>query len=187
MSRRCAVTGTAAAPRVVVARAPAMALQVAADRAYFSRSRFYGWSSDTLFHGATSHRAYFADCFINGTYDFIWGAGSAVFERCRIEGSDNIFAHKGTSRDRDGRVGGLRALGGGGHAGVERRAAAAPGAEVMRHVLSGSGCLILAWDAETGEEVWRLPIDDGSLEYSGDSLFIECVGYLVEALRKSDP
>ena len=91
-----------------------LALQVAADRAYFSRSRFYGWSSDTLFHGATNHRAYFADCFINGTYDFIWGAGSAVFERCRIEGSDNIFAHKGTSRDRDGRVGGCDNAGSGG-------------------------------------------------------------------------
>lgn len=80
-----------------------MALQVAADRASFARSRFYGASADTLYHGSKDHRAYFDACYVNGTYDFIWGAGSAVFEGCELVGSANIFAHKGSQLDTDGR------------------------------------------------------------------------------------
>ena len=83
-----------------------MALQVQADRAFFKDARFYGDSSDTLFTGGVGHRAYFTRCYINGTYDFLWGVGSAVFDRCTIAGSDNIAAHKGTQVDRNGVLGG---------------------------------------------------------------------------------
>jgi pectinesterase len=85
-----------------------MAMQVQADRAYFYNSRFYGDSSDTLYTGGTDHRAYFLECYINGTYDFLWGIGTAVFESTTIVGSDNIAAHKGTQVDRNGVLGGCK-------------------------------------------------------------------------------
>lgn len=83
-----------------------MALQVQADRAFFAHARFYGAASDTLYTGGSDHRAYFTRCFVNGTYDFIWGVGSAVFDRCTIVGSDNVAAHKGSQVNRDGVLGG---------------------------------------------------------------------------------
>ena len=83
-----------------------MAMQVQADRAYFHNSRFYGDSSDTLFTGNADNRAFFSSCYINGTYDFLWGVGSAVFVDTTIVGSDNIAAHKGSLVDRNGVLGG---------------------------------------------------------------------------------
>ena len=83
-----------------------MAMQVQADRAFFHNSRFYGDSSDTLFTGNTDNRAYFSSCYINGSYDFLWGVGSAVFVDSTIVGSDNIAAHKGSLVDRNGVLGG---------------------------------------------------------------------------------
>eukprot|EP00729_Bicosta_minor_P017441 gene17441-883_t len=83
-----------------------MAVQVQGDRASFHNSRIYGDSSDTLFTGNSDTRAYFSSCYINGTYDFLWGVGSAVFIDCEIVGSDNIAAHKGSLVDRNGVLGG---------------------------------------------------------------------------------
>jgi pectin methylesterase-like acyl-CoA thioesterase len=83
-----------------------MALQVQADRAYFKNSRFYGDASDTLYTGGMDHRAYFDHCYINGSYDFLWGLGTAVFADTTIVGSENIAAHKGTQIDRNGVLGG---------------------------------------------------------------------------------
>ena len=83
-----------------------MAAQVAADRAYFRGCRFYGAGADTLYTGDMDHRAYFEDCFVNGTDDFLWGIGSAVFVRSTLVGTSTITAHKGTQVDRDGVLGG---------------------------------------------------------------------------------
>ena len=85
-----------------------MALQVAADRAAFFNSRFYGDSADTLYTGGMDHRAYFSNCYVNGTDDFIWGIGSAVFERSTLVGTSTITAHKGTQVDMNGQLNGCQ-------------------------------------------------------------------------------
>ena len=79
-----------------------MALQVAADRAFFSNCRFLGSGADTLYAGGMDHRAYFENCYVNGTDDFLWGVGSAVWYKCTIVGSSTLTAHKGTQVDRNG-------------------------------------------------------------------------------------
>ncbi|MCS6897267.1 MAG: pectinesterase family protein, partial [Nitrospira sp.] len=59
----------------------ALALSLSGDRAIFRRCRFLGWQ-DTLF--VTRGRSYFRDCYIEGHCDFIFGDGTAVFDRCEI-------------------------------------------------------------------------------------------------------
>ncbi len=72
----------------------ALALMVTADRATFRNMRFLG-NQDTLYAGtppctpAVDHpcataRQYFADSYIEGNVDFIFGNSKAVFERCEI-------------------------------------------------------------------------------------------------------
>lgn len=64
----------------------ALAMYVEADRAVFRHCRFLGWQ-DTL-RADTARgsigRQYFADCYIEGHVDFIYAAGTAVFDRCHI-------------------------------------------------------------------------------------------------------
>ena len=64
----------------------ALALYITGDRAVFRHCRFLGWQ-DTLRadapHGEIA-RQYFADCEIAGHVDFIYAAGTAVFDRCHI-------------------------------------------------------------------------------------------------------
>jgi pectinesterase len=83
-----------------------MALQIAADRAFFSGCRFIGFGADTLYAGGADHRSYFERCWINGTDDFLWGIGSAVFSETTIVGTSYHTAHKGTQVDRNGILGG---------------------------------------------------------------------------------
>lgn len=59
----------------------ALALRVDADRVVFRRCRFLGWQ-DTILVNRGRH--YFADCYIEGHVDFIFGAGTAFFDRCQI-------------------------------------------------------------------------------------------------------
>ena len=65
----------------------ALAFYVTGDRATLRRCRFLGWQ-DTLRadspKGGGSARQYFAGCEITGHVDFIYAAGTAVFDRCRI-------------------------------------------------------------------------------------------------------
>ncbi len=64
----------------------ALAMYVEADRAAFRKCRFLGWQ-DTLRADALRNqigRQYFADCYIEGHVDFIYAAGTAVFDRCHI-------------------------------------------------------------------------------------------------------
>lgn len=67
-------------------RVQALAVYVEADRAVFRGCRFLGWQ-DTLRAAAprgSASRQYYADCYIEGHVDFIYGAGTAVFDRCHI-------------------------------------------------------------------------------------------------------
>ena len=59
----------------------ALALRVDGDRAVFTHCRLLGWQ-DTLL--LSQGRQYFAGCHIEGRVDFIYGAATAVFERCEI-------------------------------------------------------------------------------------------------------
>lgn len=61
--------------------AQALAIYVDADRAVFRKCRFLGYQ-DTL--RVRSGRQYFAECFINGRTDFIYGEATAFFDRCHI-------------------------------------------------------------------------------------------------------
>jgi pectin methylesterase-like acyl-CoA thioesterase len=71
----------------------AVALRVRGDRAVFRKVRLLGYQ-DTLYadgKGCDSEqgpcrpaRQYFADCYIEGNVDFIFGDAAAFFERCEI-------------------------------------------------------------------------------------------------------
>src|SRR5258707_396864 len=77
----------------------AVALRVTGDRAVFRHVRFLGYQ-DTLYadgKGCDSEqgpcrpaRQYFADCYIEGNVDFIFGDALAFFERCEI----HVLAHR---------------------------------------------------------------------------------------------
>ncbi len=71
----------------------AVALKITGDRAVFRRVRFLG-HQDTLYPNGkhcdsdrgpcTPARQYFAECYIEGNVDFIFGDALAVFDRCEI-------------------------------------------------------------------------------------------------------
>jgi pectin methylesterase-like acyl-CoA thioesterase len=73
----------------------AVALHITGDREIFRHVRFLGFQ-DTLYadsklchtpgDGTTCHaaRQYYADCYIEGHVDFIFGDAKAVFDRCEI-------------------------------------------------------------------------------------------------------
>ena len=59
----------------------ALAIRVDGDRVVFRKCRFLGWQDTVLLNRG---RQYFEDCYIAGHVDFIFGAATAVFERCHI-------------------------------------------------------------------------------------------------------
>lgn len=59
----------------------ALALRVDGDRAIFNHCRMLGWQ-DTLM--INLGRDYFANCYIAGRVDFIYGSAAVVFNRCEI-------------------------------------------------------------------------------------------------------
>ena len=61
----------------------AVAVAIIGTRAAFRSVRFLG-NQDTLYLQGHDSLAYFRDCYIEGTVDFIFGAGTALFERCQI-------------------------------------------------------------------------------------------------------
>ena len=75
----------------------AVALHVTGDRDIFRNVRILG-AQDTLFAASrycygdygpcVAARQYFADCYIEGNTDFIFGDSMAVFERCELHGID---------------------------------------------------------------------------------------------------
>ena len=76
----------------------AVALLVTGDRAVFRNMRLLG-NQDTLYAGSKScasggqpcvpARQYFADSYIEGNVDFIFGDGNAVFENCEIHSTSH--------------------------------------------------------------------------------------------------
>ncbi|MGB9459010.1 MAG: pectinesterase family protein [Bryobacteraceae bacterium] len=76
----------------------AVAISVHSDRAVFRHCRFLGMQ-DTLY--AASGRQYYADSYIAGHVDFIFGNGAAVFDRCEIHsrGPGYIAAESRTMPD----------------------------------------------------------------------------------------
>ena len=59
----------------------ALAVRIEGDRVAFRKCRFLGWQDTIL---ANRGRHYFADCYITGHVDFIFGGATAFFERCHI-------------------------------------------------------------------------------------------------------
>ena len=68
----------------------ALALYVDADKAIFKNCRFLG-NQDTIFATGENARQLFADCFIEGTTDFIFGPSTAVFQNCTIRCKSNSY------------------------------------------------------------------------------------------------
>lgn len=61
----------------------AVAVAVIGTRAAFRGVRFLG-HQDTLYTQGKGGLSYFRDCYIEGTVDFVFGAGSALFENCEL-------------------------------------------------------------------------------------------------------
>jgi pectinesterase len=61
----------------------AVAVFVAGDQVAFRNCRFLG-NQDTLYTWGKTSRQYYADCYIEGTVDFIFGSSTCVFDRCEI-------------------------------------------------------------------------------------------------------
>lgn len=77
----------------------AVALHTEGDRLAFINCRFLG-NQDTIFTGGKNSRLYFADCYIEGTTDFIFGPATALFEDCTIYSKrDSYITAASTPRD----------------------------------------------------------------------------------------
>lgn len=61
----------------------AVAVVVIGTRAAFRDVRFLG-QQDTLYTQGKDSLSYFRDCYIEGTVDFVFGAGTALFENCEL-------------------------------------------------------------------------------------------------------
>lgn len=68
----------------------AVAVRVTGDKAKFMNCRFLGFQ-DTLYTHGDYSRQYYYKCYIEGTVDFIFGAATAVFEKCIIFGKRSGF------------------------------------------------------------------------------------------------
>ena len=66
----------------------AVAVRVLGDRAVFLNCRIIGFQ-DTLFTSDENSRQYYANCYIEGSTDFIFGAATVLFEYCHIHSSKN--------------------------------------------------------------------------------------------------
>jgi pectin methylesterase-like acyl-CoA thioesterase len=61
----------------------AVALRISGDRSVLRNVRFLGFQ-DTLYATGKPARQYFADCYVEGNVDFIFGDARAFFENCEI-------------------------------------------------------------------------------------------------------
>ena len=66
----------------------ALAITVTGDRCVFRQCRFLGWQ-DTILDNKGRH--YYENCYIEGHCDFIFGGGTAFFERCHIHCLDGSY------------------------------------------------------------------------------------------------
>jgi pectinesterase len=68
----------------------AVALHVEGDRCIVRNCRLLG-NQDTLYAGREGSRQYYADCYIEGTTDFIFGASTVLFTNCHIHSKRNSY------------------------------------------------------------------------------------------------
>ena len=68
----------------------AVALHVEGDRFVANNCIFLG-NQDTLFAAGENSRQFYANCFIEGTTDFIFGKATALFENCTIKSLANSY------------------------------------------------------------------------------------------------
>ncbi|HZL11967.1 MAG TPA: pectinesterase family protein [Prolixibacteraceae bacterium] len=68
----------------------AVALHVEGDRCIFRNCRFLG-NQDTVYAAGRFSRMFFANCFIEGTTDFIFGEATVLFEACSLYCKSNSF------------------------------------------------------------------------------------------------
>ncbi|MDP5170920.1 MAG: pectinesterase family protein [Bacteroidia bacterium] len=68
----------------------AIAVSVEADRCSFEDCAIRG-HQDSLYVAGEGFRQYFVECEIEGTTDFIFGSGTAVFENCRIHSLSSSY------------------------------------------------------------------------------------------------
>lgn len=68
----------------------AVALHIEADRASINNVAIKG-HQDSLYLAGEGFRSYFKDSYIEGTTDFIFGEGTAMFEDCEIKSLSNSF------------------------------------------------------------------------------------------------
>ena len=68
----------------------AVAVRVTGDKAKFINCRFLGFQ-DTLYTHGSDSRQYYYKCYIEGTVDFIFGASTALFDKCIIFGKRSGF------------------------------------------------------------------------------------------------
>ncbi len=66
----------------------AVALRIEGDRASFINCKMVG-NQDVLFLSGSGVKQYFENCYIEGTTDFIFGASTAVFNKCIIHSKKN--------------------------------------------------------------------------------------------------
>ncbi len=66
----------------------AVALRAEGNRLAFKNCRFTGFQ-DVLFLSGNGVKHYFENCYIEGTTDFIFGAATAVFNKCHIHSKKN--------------------------------------------------------------------------------------------------
>ena len=66
----------------------AVALRIEGNRASFKDCNFIGFQ-DVLFLSGSGVKHYFENCYIEGTTDFIFGAATAVFNKCHIHSKKN--------------------------------------------------------------------------------------------------
>ncbi|HEX8916202.1 MAG TPA: pectinesterase family protein [Humisphaera sp.] len=66
----------------------ALALRIDGDRAALRHCRLLGWQ-DTL--RVEAGRQYFVDCYVEGRVDFIYGSGTAVFDRCTVHSKNGGY------------------------------------------------------------------------------------------------
>lgn len=77
----------------------AVAMHTIGDRISFFNCRFLG-NQDTLYASGRNSRQYFEDCYIEGTVDFIFGAATALFNRCHLHGKrDGYFTAASTAAE----------------------------------------------------------------------------------------
>lgn len=65
-----------------------VALRISADKAAFIGCKFIG-AQDTLYDHTGRH--YFADCYIQGSVDFIFGNGLSLYHACHLHAVTNSY------------------------------------------------------------------------------------------------